>query len=110
MIGTPWLASATAEQGRLLLEPYNPDGTAVSISAFVDYTHYVASSKWSMYQNYGIFPIGTPPATSQIGSDIAPANVGGANYHRNNGPCRQAFLFHLLMEGARNWNGIYACR
>jgi hypothetical protein len=101
MIRTPLLASATAEQGKLLLEPYNPDGTAVSISAFVDYTHYIASSKWSMFQNYGIFPIGTPPATSQIGSDIAPANVGGANYIGMTVPADTPFYFTCLWRAPK---------
>lgn len=96
LAGRPGLASAPPEQGTLLLKPYDPDGTAVSISAFVDYTHYVASSEWSMYQNYGIFPIGTPPATSQIGSDISPANVGGADYIAMTVPAGRPFYFTCL--------------
>jgi hypothetical protein len=82
----------------LLLEAYNPDGSRMSVSDFVNYTHYVSSSKWSSYQNYGVFPIGTMPATAQIGSDFASVTRDAVTYIAFSVPANRAVYFTALWK------------
>lgn len=89
----------TAYRGEVLISAWNADGSVASIQDFVAFTRYVIN-RWSMYQNYGAYPIGKPPAGAQIGSDIAPQNVDGTNYIRIDVPKNQPFYFTALWKAA----------
>lgn len=82
----------------LLIEAYNPDGTRASVTDFVNYTHYVSSSKWTMYQNYGVFPMGTAPAMSQIGSDVTSTTRDGVPYLAFSVPINRPLYFTALWK------------
>ncbi|MES3003899.1 MAG: hypothetical protein V4787_24625 [Pseudomonadota bacterium] len=88
---------AAQPRGRVLIEAWNPDGSKASIYDFVNATHYVIN-RWSMYSNYGIFPMGAAPATAQIGSDISLANVQGVDYIAMDAPGGRPFYFTALWK------------
>lgn len=92
-----WVSTQPADvmTGKLLIRAWNPDGTEAGIDGFVSYTRYL-TSKWSMYSNYGVFPLGKPPASSQIGSDISTVNVGGISYIAMSVPTNQPLYFTAL--------------
>jgi len=106
MLGQGWVAEgygpaavilcaprpAVVDKGQLLIQAWNPNGTAATITDFVNFTHYV-TSRWSIYENYGVFPIGKAPATPQIGSSVYPANIGGVEYVAMDVPANQPFYF-----------------
>jgi len=66
-------------KGQLLIKAWNLDGTLTSVNDFVNKTHFI-NSDWSLYSNYGIFPMGKLPATKQSGSDFSGVNIGGIEY------------------------------
>jgi hypothetical protein len=94
---TAWDATqpASAYRGQVLIQAYKPDGSLATIQDFVDFTHYTIN-RWSMYESYGLFPMGQPPATAQIGSDISVKNVDGVDYIAMDVPKNQAFYFTAL--------------
>jgi len=63
------ITAIPAPQATLLIEAYNPNGSAVGLQGFIDYTHYVASSKWESFENYGVFPLGQIPGMASLASD-----------------------------------------
>lgn len=81
----------------LLIRAWNPDGTEASIGDFVTHTRYI-TSRWSMYSNYGVFAIGQPPATAQIGTDIYSTAVDNVNYVAMNVPTNKRFYFTALWK------------
>ena len=97
-------AESTAESALLLIEAYNPDGTAVTNTELINsITTYWASDKWAIYRNYGIFRIGTPPVSKQIGSPYPfPIKYNGRDYNAFNVPSNQPFYFTCLWKA----NGI----
>jgi hypothetical protein len=96
---TTEIKHATAEQtATLLLEAYNPDGSAVSASDFANYTNYTPTSTWGIYLNYGVFPLGTPPATGQVGSSPSFVSQGGLQYISFAVPANQPLYFTCLWK------------
>jgi hypothetical protein len=83
--------------GRLLIQAFKADGSAANIQDFVDFTHFVIN-RWSAYANYGVFPMGTLPATAQVGSDISSTNVGGVDYVAMDVPQGRSFYFTALWK------------
>src|SRR6266849_4258640 len=70
VLGSTCLPAIALAQGNhtatLLFDAYNPTGAGMSISDFVDCTHYIASTKWQLYSNYGFFQMGTQPGFFHI--------------------------------------------
>lgn len=90
---------ATADlTATLLLEAYNPDGSAVSASDFGNYTNFTPTSTWGIYLNYGVFPLGTPPATAQVGSAPSFVSQGGVQYISFAVPANQPVYFTCLWK------------
>lgn len=85
----------SAYRSQVLIQAWKPDGSKASIQDFVDFTHY-RINRWSMYSNYGAFPLGELPAKQQIGSDIALKNINGDEYIGFDVPMNQRFYFTAL--------------
>src|SRR5258708_32149364 len=84
----------------VLFDAYNTTGAAMSVFDFGDYVHYIASPTWQMYSNYGFFPMGTQPATSQVGSSPPViGNQGGVQYTSFTVPSNQSLYFVCLWRG-----------
>jgi hypothetical protein len=96
---TAWEATqpASAYRGQVLIQAWNPDGSQATIQDFVNFTHYTIN-RWSMYSNYGLFPMGQPPASAQIGSDISLQNVDGIDFIAMDVPKNQTFYFTALWK------------
>jgi hypothetical protein len=84
----------------LFLEAYNLNGTPVTISEFISYTFYAADSskRWMISENYGVFPIGTPPAVAQIGSKPFVTNKDSHEYITLAIPVNQPLYFTCLWK------------
>ncbi len=91
-LAIPTLSAA----GTLRLEAHLTTGAPMTLNDFVSYTADVASNKWTMYQNYGVFPVGTAPATVQAGGPIFSIPNGGQEYVAMSVPANQAFYFTAL--------------
>lgn len=89
------MCAAPGGRSRLLVQAWKPDGTAASIGEFAEMTAY-RNGNVTGYQNYGVFPLGKPPGTPQVGSDIAPANVDGVDYVAFDIPAHQPLYFTSL--------------
>jgi len=84
--------------GTLLLEMYNADGSAATATDFGNYTNFTPASTWGTYLNYGVFPLGTPPATAQVGSAPSVVNQGGLQYVSFAVPANQPLYFTCLWK------------
>src|SRR5580693_2485660 len=79
-VSKPGKDAAANQTATLLLAAYNPDGSGVTPSQFGNYTNFVPSSLWGIYLNYGVFPLGTAPATAQVGSAPSYVTQNGVQY------------------------------
>ncbi len=69
--------------GTLLLDAYSAAGNRISAGDFSNYTNYIVdppSTQWGIYYNYGVYRMGTPPATAQAGSVPFDINQNGITY------------------------------
>ena len=90
--------AASGPVGTLWLEAYNQDGSAVSAADFSNITNYSASPQWFLGLDYGVFPMGTPPAVAQSGSDPGSASQDGTQYVSFTIPANQAVYFTCLWK------------
>ena len=96
-ISLPGEASA-AGTATLLIEPFSANGSSMTVSDFAQQTTFVATSKWSMSQNYGVFPIGKLPAVAQIGGAPTPVTQGARRFTAFTIPADQAVYFTSLWK------------
>jgi hypothetical protein len=87
----------SAYRGKVLISAWKEDGSEGSIYDFVEFTHY-RINRWSMYSNYGLYPLGKPPAGAQVGSDISLQNIDGVNYVVMDISTNQTFYFTALWK------------
>lgn len=90
--------AAANQTATLLLEAYNPDGSAVTPSQFGNYTNFVPTNLWGIYLNYGVFPLGTAPATAQVGSAPSYVTQNGVQYVSFTVPSGEALYFTCLWQ------------
>lgn len=94
-LSTPTEAANTAT---LYIEGFNSSGGAMSIYDLAQQTTYIASPKWSMSQNYGVFPMGKLPATAQLGGPPRPVAQGSRQFVAFTIPSNQAVYFTCLWK------------
>ena len=89
--------------GTVLIEAYNLDGNLVTLADFINSTYYKAdsSNRWSISENYGVFPVGTPPAIPQIGSDPFLSNIAGQDHIGFAVPSNQRLYFTCLWKASK---------
>jgi uncharacterized protein (TIGR03437 family) len=94
----PAKGAAATQTATLLLEAYNPDGSAVTPPQFGNYTNFVPTNLWGIYLNYGVFPLGTAPATAQVGSDPSYVTQNGVPYVSFAVPAGEPLYFTCLWQ------------
>ncbi|MEO7255280.1 MAG: beta-galactosidase [Casimicrobium sp.] len=87
-----------ANTATLLIEAFSANGGSLSISDFAKQTTYVASPKWSMSQNYGVFPMGKLPATAHVGGALSPLTQGSRQFVSLTIPSNQSVYFTCLWQ------------
>ena len=73
-------ANAASLNATLLLDVYAQDGSSVDLNAFLNQTNYRPTAQWGIYQNYGVYTAGSPPASAQVASGPATVSVSGRSY------------------------------
>jgi len=97
-VGKPGRDAAASQTATLLLAAYNPDGSAVTPSQFGNYTNFVPTDIWGIYLNYGVFPLGTAPATAQVGSAPSYVTQNGLPYVSFAVPAGEPIYFTCLWQ------------
>jgi uncharacterized protein (TIGR03437 family) len=97
-VSKPGKDAAADQTATLLLAAYNPDGSAVTPSQFGNYTNFVPTNLWGIYLNYGVFPMGTAPATAQVGSAPSYVTQNGVPYVSFAVPAGEPLYFTCLWQ------------
>ena len=99
MLAAPCIAGEVwAQPATLLIEGYNADGTGVTLTDFIGYTRYVASSKWQSFENYGVFRLGELPAARSLASPLSVEPHGTLEYMSFAVPANQPIFFTALWK------------
>jgi len=80
----------------LLIEAYDQYGDTIGISGFNALTTHVASTRWSIFENYGVFPLETPPTVSSAGSCAFSVTINEHDYVAMTVPSNQPLYFTCL--------------
>ena len=94
-----WQATqpASAYKSQVLVSAWHQDGSVATIWDFGDMTNYKIN-RFAIYSNFGLFPMGRPPATQQIGSNTYLRHIDGADTIVMDVPKNQPFYFTALWK------------